>query len=410
MTSVKGRWADMFLFALKNMATKKIQLLLVILSVVVSAGIGVLAYNVAGQVGDGITGTAGYFGVIVGPSGSKTQLAMNTMYFTDTPLGTLPYETAEALAADPRVKEAVPFAMADNYNGAPVIGTTPAFLREKTLAKGDMFTSDGLFEVVVGASVAKKNKLSVGDSIRTGHSATEMHASPFTVVGILEESHTAYDNVVFVSLPSLWAVHDSGHDEEHHGDGDDHAHMHDAVCAVLLSVKNPSYAMQIVNEYDGKIITDEDGDSVALTAIEPMETVRSVLEEADNTKYLVFVLCGVILVMNIIIVSVVTLLNMMYAKGEISLMRLIGIGMKKINLLYLTENGLVGLVSVLLAFGLSRLCLGFMQEYVSSMGVVLNGGKVYPAEIFILLGVFLISVLPTVICTFVMSRRDGLGD
>ena len=256
----------------------------------------------------------------------------------------------------------------------------------------------------------KKNKLSVGDSIRTGHSATEMHASPFTVVGILEESHTAYDNVVFVSLPSLWAVHDSGHDEEHHGDGDDHAHMHDAVCAVLLSVKNPSYAMQIVNEYDGKIITDEDGDSVALTAIEPMETVRSVLEEADNTKYLVFVLCGVILVMNIIIVSVVTLLNMMYAKGEISLMRLIGIGMKKINLLYLTENGLVGLVSVLLAFGLSRLCLGFMQEYVSSMGVVLNGGKVYPAEIFILLGVFLISVLPTVICTFVMSRRDGLGD
>lgn len=91
-------------------------------------------------------------------------------------------------------------------------------------------------------------------------------------------------------------------------------------------------------------------------------------------------------------------------------MRLIGISMKKINLLYIIQNGLIGLVSTGLAFALSKVCLLLMNNYVASMGVVLNMGMVYPMEFIILLAVFLISVIPTVIWTFFMSRKDGIGD
>ena len=51
-----------------------------------------------------------------------------------------------------------------------------------------------------------------------------------------------------------------------------------------------------------------------------------------------------------------------------------------------------------------------MNDYVESMGVVLNMSKVYPMELVILLGVFVISVLPTVIWTFFMSRKDSISD
>lgn len=51
----------MFKFALKNLAVKKVQSILIILSIVVSAGVAVLAYNVSAQVEKGITGTAGYY-------------------------------------------------------------------------------------------------------------------------------------------------------------------------------------------------------------------------------------------------------------------------------------------------------------------------------------------------------------
>ena len=399
----------MLKFALKNMAIKKTQVFLIILSIVISAGIAVLAFNVATQVDEGITNNAGYYSAIIGPAGSNTQLAMNTMYFTEEPVGTIPYSVVTSLQQDSRVTSVIPFAMADNYNGYGVVGTTPAFLEGKPISQGELFAADSTMQVVVGSNIAKYNSLKIGDVIYTSHSAnsSDLHTQGMTVVGILKETHSSYDNIVFTQLKTLWEMHDHG--EEEHAEEEEH-HHHGTVCAVLVNTKNPGYAMQLVNEYDGKILTDEDGDSTTLQAIEPMRVVRDVLNDADDTKYIVFVLCAVILIMNIMIISIITLLNMYHSAKEISLMRLIGISMKKINLLYIIQNGIMGLIAVILAFAVSRGCMVLMNDYVESMGVVLNMSKVYPAEFLILFVVFLISVLPTVIWTFSMSKKDSITD
>ena len=400
----------MLKFALKNMAIKKTQVILIILSIVISAGIAVLAFNVATQVDEGITNNAGYYSAIVGPAGSSTQLAMNSMYFTDEPVGTVPYSIVTTLQQDSRVTQVIPFAMADNYNGYGVVGTTPAFLQSKDLRAGEMFAADEKPQAVVGSNIAKYNSLEVGDVIYTSHSAngSDLHTKGITIVGILKESHSSYDNIVFTQLKTLWEMHEHGEQEENSAEA--HHHTHGTVCAVLVNTKNPGFAMQLVEEYDGKIITADDGDNTTLQAIEPMSVVRDVLNDADDTKYIVFVLCAVILVMNIMIISIITLLNMYHSAKEISLMRLIGISMKRINLLYVIQNGIMGLCAVILAFFVSRGCMVLMNDYVESMGVVLNMSKVYAAEFLILLAVFIISVLPTVIWTFSMSKKDGITD
>ncbi len=397
----------MFKFALKNMAIKKVQILLIVLSIVISAGIAVLAYNIATQVDEGITNNAGYYSAIIGPSGSNTQLAMNTMYFTDSPIGTIPYSVVTSLQQDQRTTIVIPFAMADNYNGYNVIGTTPDYLTNKTVSKGTMFSSSNTLEAVIGSNVAKYCDLNVGDIIYTSHSASDAdtHTQGITVVGILSENHSSFDNVVFTQIKTLWDMHDHEENEEEH----EHE-FHNTVCAILVNTINPSYAIQLVNEYNGKIITDDDGNAFTLQAIEPMSVIRDVLNDADDTKYIVFVLCGVILVMNIMIISIITLLNMYHSAKEISLMRLIGVSMKKINLLYIIQNSIMGLISVLLAFGMSRLCMLFMNDYIQSMGVVLNMSKIYPLEFVILFVVFAISVIPTVIWTFCMSKKDSISN
>ena len=402
----------MLKFAFKNMAIKKVQIILIVLSIVISAGIGVLAFNVATQVDEGITSGAQYYSAIVGPSGSNTQLAMNTMYFTDSPVGTIPYSVVSSLQQDQRVDSVIPFAMADNYNGYNVVGTTPAYLKNKSVAKGEMFTATETMQAVVGSNIAKYCDLELGDVIYTSHSAgsTDTHTKGLTVVGILEESHSSFDNVVFTQIKTLWDMHDHGEEHGEHKEAGEHQHSHGTVCAILINTKNPGYAMQLVGEYDGKIITTEDGDNYTLQAIEPMSIVRDVLSDADDTKYIVFVLCAVILIMNIMIISIITLLNMYHSAKEISLMRLIGISMKKINLLYIIQNSIMGLVSVMLAFLVSRICMSLMNGYVESMGVVLNMSKIYPMEFIILLAVFIISVLPTVIWTFCMSGKDSIAD
>jgi putative ABC transport system permease protein len=392
----------MFKFALKNMLIKKIQVLLIVLSITISAGIGVLAFNVATQVDEGITSGAAYYSAIIGPSGSSTQLAMNTMYFAETPVGTIPYSVVNDLKKDSNVDLVVPFAMADNYNGYGVVGTSVDYLKEKPLLSGNLF--EGVMQAVVGYNVAKYNDLKVGDVIYTSHSAsgTDKHAQGITVVGILGQTHSAFDKVVFTQINTLWEMHEHG---EHQGHDESE---HKTVCAILVKTITPTYAMQLVQKYDKQVISTDNGDSYSLQAIEPMSVIRDVLSDADDTKYIVFVLCAIILVMNIMVISIITLLNMYHSAKEISLMRLIGISMKKINLLYIIQNGLMGLCSILLAFGVSRLCMLFMNDYVESMGVVLNMAKFYPMEFLILLSVFLISIIPTVIWTFFTAKKDSI--
>ena len=393
----------MFKFAFKNMAIKKAKIVLVVISIVISACVGLLAYNVAQQVDSGFKTTAGYYDMIIGPSGSSTQLAMNTMFFTEKPLGTISYEYVEKLQKDMRVNKVVPFTMGDSYNAAKIVGTTPDFLEGKALYEGEMFSEE--FQCVVGAAVAEKYSLSIGSELITSHGLTgEGHAhesTPLKVVGILKKTKTAYDNVIFTPLETVWETHN--HDEEEHEEEthEEETHeYHGDVCAILVKSKSFNAYSQLSAEY---------GENSKLLVINPSEVLREVLENVDMSTTIVYILCIIILIMNIFIISVITLLNMYDSKKEIALMRLIGIGMNKINLVYIIQNGIIGLISTILSFALSRLCLVLMGGYVASMGIVLDTAKIYPVELMIMAVVFVISVLPTVICTVNMSKKDGIS-
>ena len=431
----------MFKFAFKNMLIKRAKILLVVFSIVLSASVGILAYNISAQVKDGLVDNTAYYDTIVGPSGSDTDLAMTTMFFTGSVTETISYEYYEQIKNDMRVNVAVPFAMGDSYNGAKIIGTTPDFLSTKELQKGEMFAEK--FEAVVGYEVAKFNGLSIGDELITSHGISgtghEHTANPLVVVGILEKTNTAYDNVVFTPVETIWATHDHGGDSsaddgehelgegvsagehsshEETGDAEEHSHTaeegsehtsedkhddheHGEICAILIKCKSAGQVSAVQESFKG---------NSELIVITPAAVMREVLSNVDTSVYIVYILCVIILIMNICIISVITLLNMYDSKKEIALMRLIGIGMNKINLLYIIQNGIIGLVSTVFAFGVSRLCLFAVRSYVSSMGIVLDVAKVFPLEIVIMAVIFIISVLPTIICTLNMSKKDGVSE
>ena len=436
----------MLKFALKNMLVRRARMVLVTLSIVLSASVALLAFNISQQVNDGIISTAGYYDMIIGPAGSSTQLAMNTMFFTDEPLGTISYEYVEELKASGLTNAVVPFTMGDSYNGAKIVGTSPDYLDGKKLKSGDMFNE--AFEAVVGSAVAERYGLELGDSMITSHGLTGTgHAhegNPLTVVGVLAKTGTAYDNVIFTACETVWAVHDHEHaEEEHiHEDEDDghvheeedhsteeadepmshaaahsnvpdtheeethdkaaegHDHIHGDVCAILIKSKSFNNYYKLMEVY---------GTNASLLCINPSTVLREVLEQVDLSTQIVYILCAIILLMNIVVISVITLLNMYDAQKEIALMRLIGISMRKIGQLYLIQNGIIGLVSTILALILSHACLGLMGSFVASMGIVLNVTAIYPLEWAIMALVFALSVLPTMVRILSMSRKDSLS-
>ena len=420
----------MLSFALKNLAVKKARMLLVALSVIISAAVALLSYNVSCQINDGIRNTFIYYDMILGPAGSSTQLAMNTLFFTDKPLGTISYDYVSELENSGLINQAVPFCMGDSFNSSRIVGTTPALLEGKALKEGEMFSVDALYGAVLGSSVASRYKLNVGDSIVTSHGlgthGTEHSASPLKIVGILKTTHTNYDNTIFTSYKTVWAVHAGEEEEEEavqvetnaasalpsHGRGslvnmsassantEEEIEAHEgSVCAVIVKTKSAGAFYQLQGRY---------AKDAGLLVINPSTVLWDVLSSVDTSTEIVYILCLIILIMNILVVSVITLLNLFSSKEEIALMRLIGISMKKIRCLYLIQNSILGLASTVLALLVSHASLGLINGYTSSMGVVMNPLRLYPAEALIALGVFAISVLPTLICIWFMSRRDTI--
>ena len=396
----------MLKFAFKNMATRWVKLLMTALSVVIACSVALLAYNISTKISEGIIQTAANFDIIIGPSGSSTQLAMNTMFFTDKPLGTIPYSLVDEIQNSGMANAVVPFSMGDSYNDAPIVGTTPALLDGKSLSSGEMFSS--ACEAVVGYDVAKKYNLSVGSSLITSHglsgSGHDHAESPLTVTGVLSRTHTAYDNAVFTPCETIWALHD--HEEEHE-EGEEHvegeeAHEHDedkTVCAVLVRSKSIA---------DYSALTAAYSESSDYLVINPNTVLREVLENVDMSRKIVYILCAVILIMNVFVITLIALLSAYDSRGEIALMRLIGVSMGRINLLYLIQNAVAGAVALVLALLAAHGCLLGIRSFVASMGIVLDATRIYPVEWAILLLVFVISILPTSIMTLRMSRRDSI--
>ena len=408
----------MLKFALKSMAVRRVKLLMTALSIVITASVALMAYNISTQVSEGIVNTAAKYDIIIGPSGSATQLAMNTMFFTDKPLGTIPFAVIDELKASGLVNEAIPFSMGDSYNAAPIVGTDASLLSGKALASGEMF--EEALEAVVGWDVARQYGLKPGDRIVSSHGLSAdgaAHAEhPLSVVGVLKRTDTAYDGAVFTPVSTIWALHDHGHEDEDEAEGHeeeadedhdsheahgDHDHAGEGeICAVLVRSTGFSAYSQLMSVYGGK---------ADYLIINPNTVLREVMDNVDLSRRIVYILCAVILLMNLFVVSVIALLNMYDSRREIALMRLIGIGMGRINRLYLIQNALAGAAAMALSLGLSHLCLLGIRRFVASMGIVLNAARIYPLEWAILLAVFLLSILPTAICTRVMARRDGLS-
>ena len=389
----------MLKFALRHMAVRRTKLMMTCLSIVVTACVALLAYNISTQISEGIIRTASSFDIIIGPSGSSTQLAMNTMFFTDKPLGTIPYALVEEIQNSGLASAVVPFSMGDSYNDAPIVGTTPALLDGKSLSSGEMFSS--ACESVVGYDVAKKYNLSVGSSLITSHglsgSGHDHAESPLTVTGVLSRTHTAYDNAVFTPCETIWTLHN--HEEEHE-EGEEEEHSEEkTVCAVLVRSKSIA---------DYSALTAAYSENSDYLVINPNTVLREVLENVDMSRRIVYILCAVILIMNVFVITLIALLSAYDSRSEISLMRLIGVSMGKINLLYLIENAVAGAIALALSLLAAHGCLLGIRSFVAGMGIVLNAAKIYPAEWAVLLLVFAVSILPTSIMTLRMSRRDGV--
>ncbi|MCC6616849.1 MAG: ABC transporter permease [Anaerolineae bacterium] len=253
--------------AWRNLRAHPVQSLIPMIVMALAIGLSITVLALSDGAKRGIVQASDPFGVlVVGPKGDGQQLVLNTILLQGAPLGTIPPEIYDNLAADPRVSLAVPLAKGDNIGGAPIIGTNANFFELRTsvnappafqIGDGAVFTDD--FQVVLGSRAAQDLGLHTGDSFRAAHGVgagleEDVHEQIFTVVGILKPGGTAYDGAAYTTAESVWHVHEHEEGEEHaegeegeHEEGEEHEET--GLTAILVQPVGFAEANQIWQDF-----------------------------------------------------------------------------------------------------------------------------------------------------------------
>jgi putative ABC transport system permease protein len=212
--------------AWRSIRQRPLQSALTALSLALGVALVVATLVVGGVVKRAFTTGGGLgYNMIVGAKGSPLQLVLNSVYLISRPIENVPWALYEEfLPADrrrdgtdgrfaPSVRTAIPICMGDYYRGYRVVGTNADYFARLTtgdgrpfgFAAGESFQDDDLYTAVVGAEVAAKLGIAVGDGIAPQHGAdaTKIH-DPFRVTGILARTGTPVDRGVYVNMEGFY--------------------------------------------------------------------------------------------------------------------------------------------------------------------------------------------------------------
>lgn len=165
--------------------------------------------------------------LVLGAQGSPLQLVLSSVYHVDDPTGNISYDSAKVWMQHPYVKKAIPLAFGDNYLGYKIVGTTTDYINKYQAKISEGRSFDKNFEVVLGADVAQKLNLKIGDTFKGTHGSAaegEVHEhGEYVVVGITSKTGKVLDNLILSNIPSVWQMH-------HEEPVSDQEHEHTEAC------------------------------------------------------------------------------------------------------------------------------------------------------------------------------------
>ena len=325
--------------------------------------------------------------VVLGAQGSPLQLVLSSVYQVDDPTGNISYDSAKVWMRHPYVKKAIPLAFGDNYLGYKIVGTTTDYLDkfQAKFATGKSFEKN--FEVVVGAEVATKLNLKIGDKFKGTHGSAaegEVHEhGEYVVVGITKPTGKVIDNLILSNIPSVWQMHhheentsveNPAHGEEGHvhEEGDEHQHVHTEACnhqheEIDLTIDEPGMEItSVLVEFRNKmgvfvwprLIAQNTKMQAALPTYQMNRLFELFGVGLNALRYLAF---GIMLISGISIF--IALFNTLKErKAEFALMRVNGAHRLQLLFVVLSESMLLCIVGYFFGTILGRLGLVWLSK------------------------------------------------
>ena len=326
--------------------------------------------------------------IVVGAQGSALQNVLAAVYHLDVPNGNIRLSEVNALRANPLVAKAIPIALGDSVAGARIVGTTPEFVSfyGATLASGELPAAP--MDAVIGAAVAARTGLKVGDSFAGAHGlgdvGVEHDSYPYRVSGLLNSTGRVIDQTVVTMLESVWLVHE-GHA----------ASMEKEATFALIQVKSP-IAMATLP----RLISQKTGLQAAVPA---MESAR-LLISFDWVALIVKAFAGVLIIAAMASLLGALLQALARQEPELALLRAMGASRTQLSALLLGESLVLVAVSSFVAGALTLTGVWALKTY-ALPGLVIDLDQGF---FFWLAGLLLATVLAIVATIPVLWRSASV--
>jgi putative ABC transport system permease protein len=327
--------------------------------------------------------------VVVGAQGSPLQNVLAAVYYLDVPNGNIRLSEVDALRAHPQVAQAIPIAMGDSVAGARIVGTTSEFVSfyGASVAAGALPSAP--MDAVVGAAVAARTGLKVGDNFVGAHGlgdgGAEHDAHPYRVSGLLSATGRVIDQAVVTPLESVWLAH-----EGHASSSEKEATF------ALLRLKSPiamATLPRLINQRAG-----------LLASVPAMESAR-LLASFEWVTLIVKGFAAVLVCAAMASLLGALLQALARQAPELALLRAMGASRPQLAALMVGESLLLVWLAALLAGLLTALGIGFFAHF-GIPGLVVDVGQGF---LFWLAGL-LLATLMAIVATIPVLWRSASVD
>lgn len=296
--------------------------------------------------------------LVVGAKGSPLQLILSSVYHIDYPTGNIDMADAQMLQKNRLIKNIIPLGLGDNYQGYRIVGTNHDYLElyQAGFESGVVWRKP--FDVVLGAEVAKKTGLGLGDNFIGSHGiGTSSHTHdehPYTITGILAPMGNVLDKLVLTSIESVWYTHDE-EDDDHdkfHADvattGFPETEEDRELTSLLVQYRNPMAAVQLPRMINSRS---------ALQAASPSFEISRLFELLGVGVKLIQGLAIVIIIIAGLGIFIALFNSLKERKYDLAVMRTLGASSKQLFIHIILEGVILTFLGAILGIIIGHLFL-----------------------------------------------------
>ncbi|MBK8701828.1 MAG: FtsX-like permease family protein [Saprospiraceae bacterium] len=371
------------ILAVKNLFNKPLNLLLSL--ILFALGVGLISFLLLfnSQLKEKFEANLAGIDLVIGAKGSPLQLILCNMYHIDNPTGNINIKDAKPFLnpRHPLIKLAVPLSLGDNYRSFRIVGTNHDILKlyNASLDQGKLWADE--LEVTLGASVAEKSGLKVGDLFVSSHGFDEDpdlahdHAK-FKVVGTLKPSGTVVDQLILTRTSSIWTMHaheaaDTAEAGHVHETAMDTTHAHDNSNLDLLAHPDEQITSILVlykssSNYQALNMPRAINENTAMQAASPAYEINKLYSMIGTGTETIRYIALLIAFVSMISIFISLYRSMKERKYELALLRVMGSGRGNLFGLILVEGVFIALLGWLLGTVLSHVGMAVLGHYMSA--------------------------------------------